>query len=96
MVLPTCAGRSVFRIASVGGIARASYTNVTPTERTAFLNDGAGVGGNTGPEVGALLGNTAVSLHSSSTTPVKTHGPLMAEPFISPLALTMTPALSSK
>merc|ERR1719375_3134193 len=38
--------------------------------------------------VDAIFGQT--SAHSLAT------GPVMAEPFISPLALTMTPALSSK
>lgn len=40
------------------------------------------------PALDAVLGHK--SAHSSAT------GPVMAEPFISPLLFTMTPALSSK
>lgn len=62
------------------------------------LDDGTGVRGDTGPEVGTLLSDTVTLISTMQATNgmAFTYGPLMAEPFISPLALTMTPALSSK
>ena len=71
----------------------------------AHLNNAVGRASDTGPQVGALLGdgagdgrscdgnNEVLKLVSQDLQDVQTiHG----APFISPLGLTMTPALSSK
>lgn len=83
-----------------GDISSCIVHQCIPLNPESRLDDSAGVRGNTGPEVGALLGDAGrQSQHSAKSFESfkeNTHGPLMAEPFISPLALTMTPALSSK